>query len=412
MTIKSFYHFLTFLVIAISGNPAMGVLGKETVYIGALMIFMVLWWLKPLKLKREDMLVLVLFVLVMLAHVLSFGTMVVVASLGFLIKLGIALLAVRLIPEFQRKYISVMYFLACLSLVFYIPVQLGIDLAGILSPIRIPSENMDAIHIGIHNFNVPRHSDRNSGMFWEPGAFAGFLILALFFLVRDGQSVRNKRGLVLVVALLTTQSTTGYLAFMILTVFYAYKADWVRGKVVRMIVFPFILVALILVAWMASNQASFLGEKISAQFESAVNGDDASRINRFGNFLYDLKWIAEKPLFGWSATPQTRFPFDPDLAELSTGQGNGLTGSAIKFGLFGIFVYFGFFAYSTQRITGSLSSSLYGIVIVGVLLNGEQFLGFPMFLTLMFVPRYKSKTLHDSMALKTNVAGMRTGCRT
>lgn len=412
MTINRFYLFLTFLVIVISGNPVMNVLiGKETVYIGTLMIFLVWWVFRPLKFTRQDILILVLFILLVLTHVLTFGLMVVAASLGFLIKVGIALLAIRLIPEFPRQYVSVMYFLACLSLVFYIPVQMGIDLAGILSPIRIPLPNAELIHIGIHNFHLPDQRGRNSGMFWEPGAFAGYLILALFFLVRDGKSVLKRRGLMLIVALLTTQSTTGYLAFMILTVFYAYKADWVRGKAARLVVFPLILVVLTLGAWLAFSQVSFLGEKINQQLESAVLRDDSSRMNRLGNLLYDLKWIAEKPVLGWSANPETRFPSDPDIAELSIGQGNGLTGSAIRFGLFGIFIYFGFFAYSTQRIAGSLSSSLLGIVIVCVLLNGEQFMNFPIFLSLMFVPQNKLKSLPISpmAARKLSFSGGRTG---
>lgn len=417
MIINRFYLFLTFLVIAISGNPALGVLGKETIYIGTLMFFMVLWWLKPLKFTRQDVLVFALFVLLTLTHVLSFGSMVVVASLGFLIKLGIALLAVRLIPDYPRKYVSVMYALACMSLVFYIPVQLGIDLAGILSPIRIPLPYTDVIHIGIHNFHVPDERGRNCGMFWEPGAFAGYLILALFFLVRGGQNkaVLSKQGLVLIAALLSTQSTTGYLAFMVLIVFYVYNADLIKGKKSKMLVLPAFIVVLVGGAYVAMNEVSFLGKKINEQIASASAHNDTSRINRFGNFMYDMEAIADKPLLGWSATPETRLSIDPEVADLIAGQGNGLTGFAIRFGLVGLFIFIGFFAYSTRRVTGSLSVSLFGILIVCILLNGEQFLGYPMFLTLMFVSQNKSKSLPVSlvaMARKPSLASRRSGYRT
>jgi len=417
MTINRFYLFLTFLVIAISGNPAMNVLGKETVYIGTLVIFMVLWWFKPLKLSRQDELAFGLFALIVLTHVLSFGSLVIAASLGFLIKLGIALLAARLIPEFPRRYVSVMYVLACLSLVFYIPVQLGIDLAGILSPIRIPLANIEVIHIGIHNFHVPDESGRNCGMFWEPGAFAGYLILALFFLVRGGQNkaMLSKQGLVLIATLLTTQSTTGYLAFMVLVVFYAFNAGWARSVAVKWVVFPLFLVLFMSVELAIFSQVSFLGEKINAQIESAVARDDTSRINRVGNILYDLKWIADKPVLGWSATPEMRLSIDAEVADLIAGQGNGLTGFTVRFGLVGLFIFIGFFANSTRRITGSMSASLFGIVIVCVLLNGEQFMNFPMFLSLMFVPQIKSKSLPVSpvaVSRKSSFVGRRSGYRT
>jgi hypothetical protein len=180
---------------------------------------------------------------------------------------------------------------------------------------------------------------------------------------------------------------------MVLTVFYVYNAGWVKGMLVKMLVLPSFIVVLALGAYVAINEVSFLGEKINTQVESASARDDASRINRVGNFLYDLEWIANRPVLGWSANPETRFSIDPDVAELIAGQGNGLTGFAVKFGLVGLVIFIGSFAYITRRVTGSLLASLFGIVMVCVLLNGEQFLGFPMFLSLMFAPQKKSKSL-------------------
>lgn len=417
MTINRFYFFLIFVVIAISGNPAMDVLGKETIYIGTLIVFMILWMFKPLKLTRQDVLVFALFIVLALAHALSFGIIVVAASLGFLIKLGIALLSVRLIPDLSRKYVSVVYFLSCLSLIFYIPVQLGIDLAGILSPIKITLNNPEVIDIVIHNFHVPDERYRNCGMFWEPGAFAGYLILALFFLVCGDQrkAVLSKQGLVLIASLLSTQSTTGYLAFIVLAMFYAYNAGWVKSITIKLVVFPLMLVGFASIALVFFSQVSFLGEKINQQIESASSYEDASRINRFGNFLYDLEWIAKRPVLGWSATPETRFSVNQEVAELISVQGNGLTGFTVKFGLAGLLIFIILFAYATQRMTGSLSASLLGVVIVCVLLNGEQFLGFPVFLSLMFAPQRKSKVLLLSSTLaarKPKFVDKRTGYKT
>jgi hypothetical protein len=417
MTINSFYYFLTFLVVAISGNPALNVLGKEIIYIGTLMIFMILWMAKPLKLSRQDVLIFALFFVLILLHVLSFGSMVIMASLGFMIKLCIALLAVKLIPEFSRKYVSVMYALACLSLVFYIPVQFGIDLAGILSPMKISLPNADVIHIGIHNFHIPDQRSRNCGMFWEPGAFAGYLVLALFFLIRDGQykAVISRQGLLIIATLLTTQSTTGYLAFLVLLVLYVSSSSLIKHKNAKLVAFPLLFFGLVSVILVLYSQVSFLGEKINVQIASSFAQDDASRINRIGNLVYDLKWIVDKPVLGWSATPETRLSNDAEVAELVAVQGNGLTGFAVKFGLVGLFIFIGFFAYSTWRETGSILVTLSGVVIVCALLNGEQFLGFPMFLTLMFAPYMKSKSLSVApfvVARKSSFAQRRTGFRT
>lgn len=391
MTTNNCYLFLTFLVVAISGNPAMNILGKETAYIVALIIFMTLIYFKPIRLMRQDVLPFIYFTFLILIHTLGFGSVVVQASLGFLIKLSIALLAVRLIPGFSRRYVIVMYALSIISFVFFVPFYFGADMQSLFSSLRLPMDG-NQYHIGIHNFMIESDvSIRNMGMFWEPGAFAGYLILALFFLAREGKNkaVLSKYGLVLIAALLSTQSTTGYLALIMLAMFYAYNARLFKGIAMKLLVLPAFIIVIIGGTYVITNEVSFLGKKIITQIESTSNNDDASRINRFGNFLYDLDWIATRPVLGWSANPATRFSGDPEVAELIAAQGNGLTGFAVKFGLVGLFVFIGFFAYATHQITGSISLSLLGIILICILLNGEQFLNFPMFLSLMFLPQRK-----------------------
>jgi hypothetical protein len=400
------YLLLTLLVVAISGNPALGLLGKETVFIGALGIFVVIWFLRPLKMAARDLMIFGLFAALVVVHMFDFGAIALAASLGFLVKLAIALLAARLIPDFTNKFISVMFSLAVLSLLFYVPVQLGIDLPELLGRIRVPLDNPGMVDIAIHNFHVPDQRTRNCGMFWEPGAFAGYLILALFFMIRNGQNegVRSKRGVVLLAALLSTQSTTGYLALAVLSMLYIVNARWVRSLSAKAVVIPMFLAAFALIAWVSFSQLNFLGDKIGSQIDVVNSGDDRGRVNRIGNFLYDLKWIAEKPVFGWSATPETRLSDDAEVADLVVAQGNGLTGFAVKFGLLGLFSFLGFSAYCTRRITGSWLAAYFGTVILCVLLNGEQFLGFPVFLTLMFEWRPKFRELsrvHRSMVSKS-----------
>lgn len=60
---------------------------------------------------------------------------------------------------------------------------------------------------------------RNSGVFWEPGAFQGFIILALLMLLFncDGTTIRHRKSVLclLVVTLLTTQSSTGYILLVL-----------------------------------------------------------------------------------------------------------------------------------------------------------------------------------------------------
>lgn len=389
------YFFLTFLVILVSGNQAMVFLGKEAIYIGTLGIFLIYWYKSKVRLKVADAVIVMFFSVIMLLHVFSFGSMVLMASMGYLIKLSIALLAVRLISNFSGYYVSVIYMLACISLVFYIPSQLGFDLAGMLSRFQLHFPGSDIRHIGIHNFNSLRENDRNCGIFWESGAFAGYLVLALLFSLRDVKinSISNKWVIVMVVALLTTKSTTGYMALLVLVVLYLYQSKWVKGRLAKLFFFPLIVLAVGGVAYVAVNEISFLGEKITGQFNSARNSENLSEINRFGNFMYDIDFIEKRPLLGWSGNPVTRLSVDPNVVDFVSGQGNGLTGFAVRFGLIGLLVYFYFLAGVTRRMSGSVLTAMFGILIVGMLLMGEQFLNYPIFFSLMFIPKNKSKSL-------------------
>jgi len=391
--INKFYYFLILWVIVISGNPAVTMLGKETVYIVTLFLLVLVWFYKPIKLTQLDLLTVAGFGLIALLHVILFGGLAVAAELGFLIKLCIALLAVKLIPEFSMRYIKVMYWLSIVSFVFWLPLTLGVDVRSLFASVRIPLP-LDSIHYHIGLYNLRDEYDvegavgiRNMGMFWEPGAFAGYLVLALFFMIRDSETnlLRSKFWIVIFGALLSTQSTTGYLSIIALTLLYVFRSGIAKNVAMKTVLFPIFILVFASLVTLLFSQTSFLGEKISAQIESASMLDDSSRINRFGNFLYDMQWIVERPVFGWSANPETRFAFDPEALDLASGQGNGLTGFAVKNGVLGVLVFFGLFAYATKRATGSTVVTLMGVLIVAMLLSGEQFLGFPIFLTLMFL---------------------------
>lgn len=387
----------------------MGFFGKEFVYVGSLTIFLIYWLFKPKKLTKQDSIILALFCLITFLHLIIFGTIVLYSSIGFLIKLTIALLAVRLIPEFSRHYISVMYVLSLVSFIFFTPLCLGVDMQSLFSAMRIPLP-FENIHftIGLHNLRAEYGgSIRNMGMFWEPGAFAGYLLLALFFVMRDGPgdfSSKHKMW-VLIVALLTTQSTTGYMTLIMVLVLFAIQFSSSKSRSVKILLLPLLLALLVCSSFIAFKSIDFLGDKIKHQINSVASGQEASKITRFGNFVYDLDWIAQKPILGWSSNPQTRLDSDPDVLKLVAKQGNGLTGFTIRFGLLGTLVFFSFVFFNTWRITGSPSSSLVGLVIISMLLMGEQFLNFPLFLTLMFFSDWHVDHSHSNVMSRLSSEG-------
>ncbi len=179
---------------------------------------------------------------------------------------------------------------------------------------------------------------RNYGFCWEPGPFAIYLVLALFFnILRNKGNWNNKIFYSLFLTLLTTQSTTGYLAFMCGSLIYVYQ--YYKGLLKY---FVFINLAFLLVFLFYNT--SFLFDKIQ---ELYVNGLEIDTVigrgvktetfysgGRFGGFIIAWEDIKKYPLFGTGG-----------FWGISYGKGyvyivNGLASIMSVYGLFGIIIFF------------------------------------------------------------------------
>lgn len=383
---------ICFLVILISGNPVLDLLSHDAQGVALAAMALVLLAIKHrrrIPVTHADLFIAGAFTALSLAHLASFGSEVAPASASFLVRLAVALLAIRVVRDFHRHYTWVMCALASISLVFHVPVLLGVDMRAMLrwARVSLPPPNAGVFHVGIHNFHLPETAMRNSGMFHEPGAFGGYLLLAMLF----GAAHLTERGawrrqLVLVVAVLTTLSTTAYIALAVVLIVLAtaYLLATNRRGAYLALVPAVALVAF--VAAIAFQRLPFLGEKIQGKVEDVRSDRPWARIDRIGNFLYDLDHIARRPLAGWSPRPGTRSSVDPEILELVEGQGNGLSGFAVKYGLTGFLLFTAFAFASFHRLYGNRFNAALAVVAVAILLTGEQYLQQPLFMCLMFLP--------------------------
>ena len=219
---------------------------------------------------------------------------------------------------------------------------------------------------------------RNSGPMWEPGAFQGVINLAIFLFPTSAlMQRRNKlRLLVMLVALLTTFSTTGYTVLFLVVL---YKIARVGGfGLVKAPLFVLVLV----VAVVAYTEVDFLGDKVARQFENAKVLDDFSP-DRFGALLFDLYYIEKSPWFGNGFHESTRYADHEHLQGVALGHGNGLSNFAATLGAAGMAAYL--FGLASSRFGRDRTDKIALATIVCVLAVGEQFLGYPLFLALPFV---------------------------
>ena len=387
-----FYYAVVVWVISISGNPLVSSLGKYVPPITALSLVF-LGTLRGLRLREKDYLIILVFLIICLWHSISFGGYVVPSGLGFLSKLLIGLMALRVIPDFTNRLINAIFILSLISLVIYLFRVVGLELDWLKIVEFEARVGENAQHGLVYNFRIETDVDylRNMGMFWEPGAYAGYLILALVFLekTRENRTIKKNSRLewIFYATLITTMSTTGFIGMAFLLgnkIFRYYRKPEFRFSAARFVFLPIVLVMVFVIGWTAYSKISFLGTKISEQLIVANNGSSESKITRFGNALFDLNWVYQRPLLGWSATPETRTLRDQDVGDLIQEQGNGLTGFAVRFGLVGLFTYFVLINLEFRKSRGTAPVANLLTLLIATLLIGEQFLNFPLFLMLMF----------------------------
>lgn len=221
---------------------------------------------------------------------------------------------------------------------------------------------------------------RNCGFFWEPGAMGGYIALLTLLFFNDIPELyrTNKwKCIVILATLLSTQSTGGYMSFgMIMITFFAVsmRSKW------KYIIMPLFLG---IVQYVYVN-LDFLSDKVNDQNESAeelVWGEFSS--TRMGTLLFDLYYIVKHPLIGNGLHERTRLADHQYLvAMFARGEeaeaGNGFSDTVAKWGLIFCFVY-GLIFFKTNKELDA-KRKLFFLLLLCVILQGEAFMNFPLFL--------------------------------
>lgn len=391
---------LVLWVLCISGDPlALSLAGRETTW-GATATFLALMLL----IRRGAMAIRAfapigaVFAVLAIVHFYAFAFFPIVTELGFLTRLFIGMAVVVAVSDFVRTYVAVMLGLSLLSFVFWIPEYIGLHFAIRFHMIFAglerwlgPQANPDQWSLGFHSYTViPGHMHRNAGIFWEPGAFAGYLIIGLLLLAAIQATLTRKQHArafgVLTIALLSTFSTAGYLAYPI-ALFLNY--GWRRLNTGRpSAVFICIAAPLVILGSLfAFTELDFLHTKIGKQISDVEHQEGTWRTNRIGTLVFDWKFIAQRPLTGWGINQKTRFAWRPQAAKESNKMGNGMSDFIATFGAIGFGVFLFGLSRGAYQIGGRSLVYAWGVTAsILVVLQGEPFLNFPLFLGLMFLP--------------------------
>jgi hypothetical protein len=398
---------LVLLLIVYSGNQAPGrifPLEPQIVALALIFGFLLYRQARPF-LSRDFIILFTIFATILLIQCISFSFYPFITIAGFFVRLFIGYSVVRLVSDFPKVYVRIMVGLAVLSFLFYVPYQLlsffnfnfenliteTASILGTLSPSRRP--------LFLHTF-MRDYSPRNAGMFWEPGAFAGYLILALVFLAFVKNKIsRNQYTsylFVLVAALISTLSTTGYIALLFIP-FLHYKFEHIayshRTIMFRfLVVFYIILPLIILSAFYAYKTLPFLEQKIEHEIFITELQEGRWYRGRVGSLVFDTEYIKQRPFTGWGLHSNTRYALHPGM-ESSEGMGNGFSDFIAKFGVIAFLIWlYAVFLSFREAANGRVIYAALVCAIIIILLQGECFLGFPLFLGLAFIRRPNEMT--------------------
>lgn len=142
---------------------------------------------------------------------------------------------------------------------------------------------------------------RNFGFFREPGMFSLFLILALYFSLFKLE-LDLKKIIALLIALITTFSTSGYFCFIGLLLVFLHNAYSIQKKTRKRIIIVFILILLGTIVYMTNNPSVFhflINKLTEINFDTSVSSNvGGSGYERWRSIVYAWNAILTNPIVG------------------------------------------------------------------------------------------------------------------
>jgi hypothetical protein len=332
----------------------------------------------------------------MAVQAVSFSLFPIVSILGFFSRFGAAIVIVLLIDDFALAFSRAMAMVAGIGLFFYalqVSVLSVFDAAPLnwLETRSVMGQVENARYFVVHSIvlNSDASLRRNAGCFWEPGAFAGYLVLAILCLwlarARYPKPIFFRAGALLILALLTTKSTTGYAVLLVIALLLLPFLSERFTPLVRITVMVVGLSVIVGGGYYAFTSLDFLGDKLDRVAAVAQIKKRGWQINRLGTVMHDWEYIKRRPLLGWGPSPEMRNALDWTPG-LTTYAGNGFSNFTLMFGVVGIGAYLVAVYRSFSRLGASMWIAGGCVFVVALTLQGEAFLNFPLFLGLAALP--------------------------
>lgn len=360
---KGIYFFLVFVSSGLATSYYRNPEGVIALFIITLLV-MIGYGIKP---NKSLYVVIGIWLLYSLVAYLSYRVFTPYFIFRHIAYMTIAYTMIKLYKEeLFIKFERYIFYFAAISLVFYIW-QIA-SFGSLLSYARALdiSGDMERSSDEYYNFLVftveisrQTASNRNYGFAFEPGVFSVFLSLGIYFnlLINKFKIKGNFSLLVMFAALITTFSTTGYLAFGAMLA-YLILAEM---KGIKKYTLGLIVISAMVYSFFTFD---FLYDKINTAYESGKTADSellsrshktgmAYSSGRFGGMLLGWKDLQNYPLIGTAGVTSLSLGRDFHTQVYIV---SGIASIMSTYGLFGIIIFIFFLLKSSFLIAGFFNS--------------------------------------------------------
>ncbi|UOW67241.1 O-antigen ligase family protein [Paraclostridium bifermentans] len=206
--------------------------------------------------------------------------------------------------EFIKIYVKIMYILCIISLIAYFISLISLDLFSIF-PIQENSAGTKVYNMIFTVLHISDYIKRNFGLFWEPGAFQTFINLALFFEMFTAKVPNSKVVTILIITIITTISTTGYIATLLICIAYIsskkkknLEIKKSNKKIIRNIILLLVVSFFVFMALPNTYKYQLTGKIMTIFSNTSSNSIDDSTMVRIDAVKYPFEAFINSYLFG------------------------------------------------------------------------------------------------------------------
>jgi hypothetical protein len=390
-------RFLTFLLVII-GSHASWLAVSDVTLVLFFFIASYFYIIRGFNLHYEVIIFLVGYFLLLIWYFFDFGWFNFTSSFRLLIKLFLGYIIVKqvgltLIFHFEE----IVYKLVLISMGFWIIQLIDFDavfyMVGLFEKIFPFLDYRGDKFANIWVFTVNNsanyeHWYRNSGFAWEPKGFANYIFIALVFnfLKQKKSNLKNRRGLVYFLAMLSTFSTTGYILLFVYAVFVITNLYSITSRALSMSAVMIFSISLFfgspLLYEKIKNEIDMTA-KLTSYVEMQGDSEERKSLGRFGSLAVDFNDFMKRPLFGVGMQEEER----TQGLFVQIVRVNGFSDLLSRFGLFGVIFVFLSYYISFRYVAVACQSRGGAILTAGffILSFGSAIILNPLFFAFQFL---------------------------